>query len=196
MPMSEASEPLVRKVCPSISYDSKVLSYPTGLCPTCQKANYVIKGGKSKTAWGGPVPPSFGKFSLGNIHEVRKCGSSVVGSPRPWLCDICLHVRGNPVGETVDKSEMKKFLARGEAALVEETPRKKSWCEKCSQVTGSGIPHPCTPASRKRNIAELVVKEGQKEADQIISLGLQGIEHKDDHLELASVTANWKNGKE
>ena len=169
--MSAASELLVKECLPTFSLSRKDLFYPNGLCSVCKTDLYKIKGGKQPASWGSSYPPAWGK-SL-KIYGVRKCGSVVEGSPDPWLCDICIHVRGAGEGSR-GKEVAKKFVSRGEVAKEPETPVKQGWCKECSQVTGRGLPHPCTAASRKRNIVKLIEEKGQTEAEQILGLGLEG----------------------
>ena len=53
---------------------------------------------------------------------------------------------------------------------------KSSICLKCFQAeTGKGIPHCCTPASRKANLAELVINEQGVGSEQIIAKVIKNI---------------------
>ena len=134
--MSTLSEFLVILFGPSIGYDSSVLSFPTGLCTTCQRALYKIRNQSPETLWNGPHPPAWDKFSATRIYGVRKCGS----------------VKGNSIGNKGSKAEIGRFVAGHEVPQKPETSVKGAWCQECCQSTGQGIPHSCTPANRKKDI--------------------------------------------
>ena len=197
MAMSSATELLVTRFCPEIGYDKSNLSLPTGLCSICHMNLYKIRSGASPASWGGPHPPAWGRFSSAKIYGARKCGRVIEKSGQPILCDICRHVRGNPVGQDGSKGLLRKFVPHGEVLLEPQTPVKTNWCQKFAQPTGRGISHPCTPAIRKRNIVSLIEKHGRKETEQILGMGLEDIvdDGKNGVIELASITGKKKKMK-
>ena len=142
-------EQMVREWGPNPGYDSPIPSYPKVICPTCERALCKVKNGKQETSWGGLHPPSWGIFHAKKIHGVRTCGSVTEPDSEPLLCDICVHVRSNPVGQKGSKSDIPKFVARGELSLPQlDTTSSLGWCQQCCQQTGPSISHPCNPASR------------------------------------------------
>ena len=148
---------MVREWGPNPGYDNTVNSYPKGICFTCERALCKVKNGKQETSWGGLHPPSWGIFHAKKIHGVRTCGTVTEPNTEPLLCDICVHVRSNPIGQKGGKSNIPKFVARGELQPPQlDGASSKSWCQQCCQQTGPGILHPCNPASRKRNLVKLI----------------------------------------
>ena len=165
--MSSATELLVTRFCPEIGYDKSNLSLPTGLCSICHMNLYKIRSGTSPASWGGPHPPAWGRFSSAKIYGARKCSRVIEESSQPILCDICRHVRGNPVGQGGSKGLLHKFVPHGEVLSEPQTPVKKNWCQKCAQPIGHGISHPCTRGIRKRNLVSLIEQHGQKKIELI-----------------------------
>ena len=91
-PISISSAILVKTYGPDKAYDSNNLSYPTGLCSSCQRALYKIRSGKPDAGWAGPMPPSWSNIIPVRVSGVRNCGSKVHGTEELLLCDICTHI--------------------------------------------------------------------------------------------------------
>ena len=125
-PISAASELLVRTHGPDKAYDSSNPAYPTGLCASCQRALYKIRSGKPDAGWDGPMPPSWSHITPVGVSGVRRCGSKVDGSDELLLCDICTHVRGNPIGVMGKKVDLNKFHGRVEkvASMTRDSDSK------------------------------------------------------------------------
>ena len=104
---------------------------------------------------------------------MRTCGSVTEPDSEPLLCDICVHVRSNPVGQKGSKSDIPKFVARGELSLPQlDTASSLGWCQQCCQQTGPSISHPCNPASRKRNLVKLIDEQNQDDKEAILGTSL------------------------
>ena len=114
------------------------------------------------------------------------------------LCDICTHVRGNPIGVMGKKVDLNKFHGRVEkvASVAPDPDSKHGWCEICSQKTGPGLTHPCTPESRRRNICKLIEIQEDKDKQKIVGNSLKNMAEKIDrrkaNLELCGVGPNNK----
>ena len=143
-------EELVKQWGPDAGYDSSNSSYPTGICTTCERALRKVKTSAPEASWGGLKPPAWESFSAGRIYGVRMCGSVPDGGGDRVICDICVHVRGNPIGQKGSKADLANFVHRSDITTPPpEVASKRGWCEVCSQPTGLGVSHPCTPAGRK-----------------------------------------------
>ena len=137
-----------------------------------------MKQGKPEVAWGGPKPLAWTHFSASRIHGVKKCGSVSDSGEEPSMCDICNHVRvlGTWARDLKVGPQSLMFVPRSEATIpATEVTKKRSWCEECSQPTGPGLSHPCTPVARKKNIIKLIEKQPQKEKDAIVGNSLQNM---------------------
>ena len=88
-------------------YDPSILSYPTGLCSTCYRALYKIRSGEQMTSWGGPHPPTWTEFNINSIFGARTCGN-IDTQGLTQLCDICKHVKFNPIGSKLPKKILNK----------------------------------------------------------------------------------------
>ena len=70
---------------------------------------------------------------------------------------------------------MKKKISDS-SEITNKSPLKANshLCVKClQQKTGRGIPHPCTQARRKVNLAKLVINEGEIATQQVAAKLLQ-----------------------
>ena len=102
--ISVTDEALVMQYGPSPSYDSSVPNYPTGLCSSCQRCLYKIRSKQPVKSWDGPQPHSWSMFNIDAIFRARTCGTpGLNGELRK--CDICSHVRSNPIGSSLPKKE-------------------------------------------------------------------------------------------
>ena len=113
------------------------------------------------------------------------------------LCDICVHVRSNPVGQKGSKSNIPKFVAREELQPPQlDGAPSLSWCQQCCQQTGHGISHPCNPASRKRNLVKLIDEQNQNDKEAILGTSLLNLSKAQKtsgkKVELSSVGGNHK----
>lgn len=196
--MSERQEELVQKWGPNPGYDSTM--GPTGLCTSCERAACKVKEGKPAVGWGGPKPPAWSKFSTSRIKGVRRCGSVPEGGGEASRCDVCTHVRGQGSGARGVKVETRgeEFVPRCEVTTPSppKVTSKRGWWEECSQATGPGLLHPCTPAARKKNIVHLIEQQEKEDKEYIVGNSLSNIvksEGKEDQVELAGVEG--KKGK-
>ena len=138
-------EELVKQWGPDAGYDSSNSSYPTGICTTCERALRKVKNSALEASWGGLKPPAWESFTAGRIHGVRMCGSVPDGGGDPVICDICVHVRGNPIGQKGSKADLANFVHRSDITTPPpEVASKRGWCEECCQSTSPGVSHPCS----------------------------------------------------
>ena len=124
--MSAADEDLVRKYSPYPGYSREVKSSPVALCPTCQRSLYKRRSGNIPKGWGGDEPPAWSRFSLDSIYGARTCGS-LDSEGKLRMCDLCTHVRSNPIGSILPKSIATKpvLQIRGKEEAIppkEESP--------------------------------------------------------------------------
>ena len=98
--ISATDEALVKQYGPSPSYDSSVPNYPTGLCSSCQCCPYKIRSKQPVKSWDGPQPPSWSMFNIDTIFGARTCGTLGLNGELQ-KCDICSHVRSNPIGSSL-----------------------------------------------------------------------------------------------
>ena len=103
--MSTSEEALVKEFRPHPAYDRSILSYPTGLCSTCRHSLYKIRAGTPVKAWGGPQPSSWAQFNINTIFGVRTCGTTDQKG-EVLMCDLCVHIRFNPVGTIYYKHQV------------------------------------------------------------------------------------------
>ena len=84
-------------------------------------------------------------------------------------CDICKakwYRVGQP-GAQPTTLKNKKIETTDECKEAGENVSHQTRCVKCLQVTGRGLPHPCTQGTRKRNLVELVGEQGNDELEQV-----------------------------
>ena len=84
-------------------------------------------------------------------------------------CDICKarqYCVGQP-GAQPTTLKYKKIQTTGECKEAGENVSHQTRCVKCLQVTGRGIPHPCTQGTRKRNLVELVWEQDNDELEHV-----------------------------
>ena len=141
--MTNRQEELVKKHAHS-EYDSSVIDYPTGLCSGCRANLYHCE--KPGGLEGRSDPKiKWNAFQLHKLHTSRKHD--------PETCCICKTVKQTPIGQKGDQSIRPKILPRGESEppLPNKLSPKKI-CIKGNQMTGPGIPHPCTTNSAKATL--------------------------------------------
>ena len=152
-------------------YDSKIESFPAGLCPSCRRHLFQCAK-KVNWEWINRPHPRllWDKFELQNERFDPSTHS-------PATCSICKVARYTPVGQKkVSRLEKPKLAPRGEP-IVNPKPRKSSTniCPKCKAITGPGLPHSCTSKAGKINIVELIGKEDVSGQEQILSAGLKNV---------------------
>ena len=143
-------------------YDSKVQSYPAGLCLNCRRNLFqCAKNKKDKVDWDwiGRAHPKllWDNFEL-STERYDPCTHSDV------TCTLCQVARYNPIGrKKVSKFAKPKLGAKGEPIVQPKTRvSPKKICPKCMAETGPGLPHSqsqCTSKSAKKNIVEMIAKE-------------------------------------
>ena len=168
--MSAAAEALVRQFGPHPAYDSSILFYPTGLCSTCQHCLYKIRAGTPVKAWGGPQPPSWAQFNIETIYGVRKCGTTDQQG-EVTMCDLCSHIRFNPAGTIYNGKQATALKSR----RIEEPPATpenldsvSDLCSICLSMKWSGVPHPCGPAQKKRNLLGILQESPENEQKAVM----------------------------
>ena len=125
-------------------WSSEVMSYPTGICKYCRRLLFRCE--KEGTISSRPSPCCGASWLL--AASARKSTSRSRGSS------------GNLNNEEIVK---KVQIVTEEEEPVKE-PESNTMCKECFQLrTGAGIQHSCTPAARKRNLAEMVAQEEGRE---------------------------------
>ena len=149
--MSVADETLLKNFGPHPTYDREISSYPVGICPSCKTDLYKVKSGKVPKNWSDNKSPRWSKFHIDLIYGVRTCGV-LDSNGISRLCDICLHVRSNPIGSTLSKKEANKpkiLIPRGteEPKMSLKNSSEHNQCGNCLGEKRPGVPHPCGPSS-------------------------------------------------
>ena len=155
--VNEKLQERVRKWAKPEWYPS-ILSYPTGVCCSCRRRLLDCEKMGSRVAG-----VKWDAFQLQNISVPRGQLAETC------VCDICKARRyrvGQP-GAQPTTLKNKKIKTTGESTEAGENVSHQTRCVKCLQVTGRGIPHPCTQGTRKRNLVELVGKQGNDELEQV-----------------------------
>ena len=160
-------------------YDSKVQSYPAGVCSSCRRLLFMCaKAKKNKVDWEwmGRSNPKlvWDKFELPKERFDPSTHSD-------QTCTLCQVAKFSPVGKKKVSSFAKPNLAKAKAGepIVKPKPRssnQRKVCPKCKAVTGPGLPHTqCTFKSGKRNIVDLIAKESVSGQEQILSASLKNV---------------------
>ena len=164
--VTEALGAKVKKYAQS-GWNPEVFSFPIGICEACRKllgdCEREEKGGKQVSS---QAKNRWESFSLEDISVPRGILTS------ECICPICKARKSHLFKKGTNKQEKKQILAKDSSL---ENARASS-CTKCYQEkTGRGIPHPCTEASKKANLANLVLKQKEAGPEQIVSKVLKEI---------------------
>ena len=133
--MTLSEEALVKDYGPCSSYDSSVNSFPTGLCAYCRRALYKIKAGKPEKSWGGNQPKNWEDFYIYSVFVVRKCGT------KNFNCDLCNHVRGNPIGTSSKGSNVLRSRGTEQKVVQPEEKSPPNQCGSCLRKIRHGVKH-------------------------------------------------------
>ena len=153
-------------------WSTDVNSFPTGICESCRVL--LMSCEKQQAGLPGAQAHRWKDFKLEEVSVPRgQLASSC-------CCHICLARKSNSVGRKgFNNTNTEKNKIETDVNNVNiSTPQKdtNSPCPKCFQAkTGHGIPHTCTEATMKKNLAELVTKEKGTGAEQIITTVLKDI---------------------
>ena len=154
------------------SWSSDVISYPTGICEPCRRALTDCEKMQSDDLPDRPgLTSRWRNFKLEQIEVPRGQLASSCS------CPICFARKFNPISKMGAKvvAEKKQVMPKGQGEAHGITESKNTSCPHCFQATtGRGIPHVCNNASRKKNLSEIVMKEGVG-AEQIVSKVLKNI---------------------
>ena len=171
-----AKEELLVKEHAKKEYDSKIESYPAGLCPPCRTRLFECGKAKAKGVdwdWLDRPHPKlkWDKFELQNERfDPNKHSADT--------CTICQVAKYTPVGrKNVSKLAKPKLVPKGEPIVnPKERKNTKKICPTCKAVTGPGMSHyPCTSNAGKRNIVEMIGKESVPGQEQILSEALKNV---------------------
>ena len=164
---------MIRKLAQP-GWNPEVISYPTGICESCRRALFDCEKLKCNE-----LPDRPGLLSRWKAFKLEK-----IEVPRKQLanscsCSICLVRQSNPVGKpgfNNNLKEKKQIYTKGQEKTQETFTAKDTSCSLCFQAkTGRGIPHSCSDASRKINLAEKVISEEGAGAEQIVTKVLKHI---------------------
>ena len=149
--MSVADETLLKNFGLHPTFNREISSYPVGICPSCKTDLYKGKSGKIPKIWSDDKSPRWSKFHNDLIYGVRTCGV-LDSNDVSRLCDICLHVKSNPIGSTLSKKEANKpkiLIPRGteEPKTSLKNSSEHNQCGNCLGEKRPGVPHPCGPTS-------------------------------------------------
>ena len=156
-PIGDAGVNLVKTFVFS-GYSTEVLSYPTGLCGTCQRQLYKAKKGE-------PVSDEMKRrWESVNLEELSV---KVCRGGESCDCNICKVGRHNV--KTMVKGE-EPSLRGPQRVEVKAEPIVKH-CPHCWQETGRGIPHNCKASSSvlAENFSQILFKEDPKTREQVFA---------------------------
>ena len=157
--MTDNDEALVRKYCKP-SYDSTLREQPAGLCNTCRWYLFACKRRDIWVEVGKPDPRvRWDAFELEHRRFSEK-------DHNRDDCQICILAKENPVQK--NNPEMGHMLQPREP-LAPEKKEIFKLCGKCYQHIGRGIPHCCTVANLKKNLANIVSQLSPKDQGHIVS---------------------------
>ena len=139
------------------AWSPDVKSYPTKVCENCLRLLRVCE--KEKSADLVDRPGTKQRWLDFKLEQVKVPHGQLANS---CACPICKTRKNNVVGEKGYNNvikETKQIISSEEEPGKLEEPKNDQMCTKCLQArTGRGIPHFCTEASRKRNLADLVLQ--------------------------------------
>ena len=138
-----------------------------------------MTSGKVPKNWSDNKSPRWSKFHIDLIYRVRTCGV-LDSNGISRLCDICLHVRSNPIGSTLSKKEANKpkiLIPRGteEPKTSLNNFSEHNRCGNCLGEKRPGVPHPCGPASRKKNLLGLLQNAPEEDKKQILGTAIKAL---------------------
>ena len=160
--MTPAEAKLVETYCkPNFDTTFTLREQPAGLCSTCRWYLFACKRGQN---WDEVRKPS--PRSRWDAFEMEH-GRFKESAHDPDVCQVCLLAKWNPVGEP-ERNADKRYIMK---SIIEPVPAERSYkfCDKCYQHIGRGIPHPCTPASAKKNLANIVAQLPENSQGQVVS---------------------------
>jgi hypothetical protein len=149
---------------PSWSFD--VMSYPTGICESCRRLLFFCEKEGTTELPGRP----------GAVQHWQDFHMENIAVPRGQLatscaCPICRARKSSSASKgsggslkNVKIVKSAKIVTEKEEEVAAKPEEENTMCKECFQPrTGVGIRHECTPAAKKRNLAELVTKEVGRE---------------------------------
>ena len=140
-------------------YDSALREQPTGLCSSCRLDLFASA---RRVQWGGRNPNPREKWDAYELEH----GRFKEKEHQPDSCQICLLAHHNPVGEKMRGGEWRRMLQSREPVPPEK--KKKKFCTNCYQYIGPGIPHKCTEASAKKNLANIIKDMSTRDQEQVV----------------------------
>ena len=157
------------------SWSPDVLSHPSGICDLCRKVLGFCEQQQTSD-----IPAN-----NGTVQKWRKFKIENISVPRGQMaasctCPICIGRKSNPVVQgkkglnnyVKEKKQIETDNKEEEINEIESEEKKS--CPKCFQERiGRGISHKCTEANRKKNLADIVVKNTGSE--QILSKVLKEV---------------------
>ena len=160
--MMEALGTLIRKWAQP-SWSMEVISHPCGICNKCHVMLYSYEKNASKNLYEESCWQNF------HLEEISVPHGQLAANCN---CQICAARKNNVVchkGFNNVKKLKKQIETRNVDGQFSEEPNPKP-CPICfQQKTVCGIPHTCSPASRKANLAALVIQEEGRGSEQIVS---------------------------
>ena len=132
---------------------------------------------------GRTTSPTWTEFNINSIFGAQTCGN-IDTQGLTQLCDICKHVKFNPIGSNLpkkllNKPQMLKTRVGEEIQVTSKSFVIPDRCGKCLAEKRPEIHHPCTDSARKQNIIGLLGEAGADCQKAILGTAISTITRKE-----------------
>ena len=158
--VTQNEQKLVQTYCKP-NFDSTLREQPSGLCNYCRWYLYACQRGERWEEVGREDPRL-----RWDVYELEH-GRFREAEHTPDSCQICELAKWNPVA---DPDPQKRYMLQSREPVPEEKKQTSfKFCSHCYQHIGRGIPHPCTPANAKKNLAKIISEMSEDDQGQMVA---------------------------
>ena len=158
--VTQNEQKLVQTYCKP-NFDSTLREQPSGLCNSCRWYLYGCQRGENWEEVSKPDPRL--KWDLYELEH----GRFREAEHTPDSCQICVLAKWNPVA---DPDPQKRYMLQSREPVPEDKKHTSyKFCAHCYQHIGKGIPHPCTPANAKKNLAKIISEMSENDQSQVVA---------------------------